>query len=205
MDCEALRKAYEVIYRGQVLTMKQWVPARDLLRAFADRAVRNAAGRHKIPHRTWPELIEDVEGEIVEKVIKKTLGDPAAIKNLEALMCTVTYRATITVLRRIKSPLAGALVADPGSAAAAPRSDEVEDVFLEVRRRMDAFRLPEHRLARDALLAVRLATETFPGPAFLREMVPVPMRVLCYNAAVFDINTAILGITGDVRSAQTAA
>lgn len=209
MDCEfeALQDAYAIIWSGQRLSMAQWTPARDVLRALANSAVRIAAGRYKVPQRTWRELIDNVEGELTVKVCRRGLGDPATIKNFEAMLRMVARHATITVLRSIKSPMTGRLISDPDHTAPEEASGS-DDIFLEVRTRMEPFRFPEHRLARDALLAFRLATSSFPGPGFLRSMVPSHTRTVCYNAAVVDINMTILSIRGiedDVRATPAAA
>jgi hypothetical protein len=201
MDCDNIAKAYGKMLAGEPLTEVEWTEARDALRRLAYISVKKCAAKFKIPDSTQPELIDEVEGALTIKLAQKRLPDPATVTSFEAMMRTVGWRETLSVLRKIKSPLAGRLESDPGLTVRHESVvDEDDDVFLRIRSGMEPFRFGEYKLARDVLLAVRLATDGFPGPAYLRAMVPKSKQGCVYNAAVFDINTAILGIA-DVGAA----
>lgn len=200
-----LRRAYVAIYTGGELTGAMWSAAQSCIRLLAWNAVERSAAKYKIPRRTIAELADNVEAEITEKLVGKKPGDPDTIRNFEGFMRSLAFRATISVLRRIKSPLAGQMASEPGcEAPRLPGPAQNEDVFLRIRSLLGPFRFQEYGLVRDALLAVRLATGGYPGPGLLRWMVQESERTACYNAAVYDINSAIAGFS-DVGDASEAA
>lgn len=187
ITCEDLSKLYTRYARDGKLEDTEWTVVQDCLKSTAHYAVRRSAARHKIPSRTLAERTEEVLFELLQKWLKKKMGD--RIRNFDAQLQVIAYHACITVLRRIKSPMVAHLESEP------PRDEAPEqesgDVFGSVRDRLPPFRFRDFSCARDALLAVRISTKGFPGAEFLRVMVPSGVRALCYNAAVFDINRAL--------------
>ena len=203
MDCRPIEDAYRKHYAGVEITDLDWTPAQDAFRAISVIAVQRAASKHNIARRTWEELISNVECELVEKFVSLGFGAPDSINNFQAFLRTTAFRATITVLRKIKSPLAGRLESDQLLRPAPESSLPDDDLFLRIRQSMGPFRFPEFALARDVLLSLRLATGGYPGHEFLK-FVPAPSRLACYVAAVFDINSSIMGLV-NVRDPRRVA
>lgn len=192
MSFDTLEALYQRHERGEKLSDQDWTSVDNACLSIAHSAVRFCAERFKIPRHTRENLVEDVRLDLLTKFLKCRLK----AANFRSLITTVARRATITCLRKIKSPMAGPLEYE-GQVRRTDHAAAEEfhgDVFLAVRSRMGAFRFPEHAPARDALLAARLASDAYPPPDYLRAMVPGSVRRVVYNAAVFAINTSLMRI-----------
>lgn len=198
-DLEALYRTYAAGKGMEALSPAEWLWVDELLYAIAQRAVRAAAGRFKIPTRTVPEVAESVRHELREKWFKKRFSSNGGFMGL---LRTAAFRDVISVLRKIKSVLPGSLDAvDEDITVASAGDPETADSFDLIRSLLPDSRWPEYPMARTVVLAHIVATSRAPGAAVLRPIVPAKCRKAVYVSAVVDVNTAIEAIRCD----QTAA
>ena len=135
--------------------------------------------------------IEDVYTVLLVKFIEKKL--PFRGASIMPLLVTTARNELFTSFRRDRSPCTVCFdgAEETWHSEDRPWEDD-EDLFALLRARLHTFRFPEYLYVREALLAFILSTKRYPGDHFLNSFgLPRDIRVTVYNAAIYQINTAI--------------
>ncbi len=197
-ECRAsisLTELYDLHERGELDSMDQrWnIVARLIHKIVVTEVTKSAKRLYGEPLEA---AIVDVEGTVLHKFIGKRFT-PRRTPTIEPLLRVTCRNDMLTMFRRSKSP---STVGFDGAEAAwtsdhKPITDERIDMFGRIRGNLETFRFHEHTHVREALLAVFLSQHKYPGPGFLSPLgVGATQRQDVYNAAVVDLNCAMMGI-----------
>jgi hypothetical protein len=179
-------------------TDKRWLDvSRDLCKLA--RQVVEAGSRDL--YGTPVELaIEDVGTALLQKFVACKLDHSGA--GIEPLLRTAARNDMLSYYRRSRSPTASSFDgAEQTWEKEAERAEPTDDMFARARAFMPPFRFAEYPHVRDAVLAFFLTHWTYPGAGFLHPFgVHHSIRQPVYNAAVFDLNRAMIRICEPARA-----
>lgn len=173
----------------------RWDQVQDELRGIAVSVVRSVSSR-----RTGQELygspmddrVEDVYTAILSKFIEKKLN---ARSSFTSVLMTAARNALLDAFRASSSPSATVGFDGADETWQDHERPVPKDLFMQVRQRLRSFRWAEFPHVRESLLAYFLTHHTFPGAAFLGHFEVEPhLRTSVYNAAVYDLNCALLEV-----------
>lgn len=169
----------------------RWTQVEELLMAITTQEVkRTAAGIYGMP---LEHLVDQVYTAVLSKFISKKFRDRRGKAHI--IIRKAARNETISALRRSRSPSSvgfdGAEETWEAGASVAERPGVVAQVEVYLRD----FRFPEYEAARGAVLGFFSANGGYPGPAFVTQFgVPQDVARPVYNAAVCDLNTAMLEV-----------
>ena len=136
--------------------------------------------------------IEDVSTVLLTKFLEGRFDFRG--QTIEPLLFTVARRELATAFRRSRSPSTVGFEGDEKTWQGddGPREQQ-SDLFVVLLARLRHFRFPEYPHVREALLAFFMATNRYPGHHYLHPFgVHKDLREAVYNAAVFDLNLAMI-------------
>jgi hypothetical protein len=169
----------------------RWKVVERELRRLAAREVGRANGRlYGEPRRS---RVEDVYTRLLCKFLERRFNYRG--ESMDGLLASAARNDTHDSFRRSRSP--STVYFDGAEHRWADDRMPVDhvdpDVFGVVRQGMSDFRFPEHPHVREAVLSFFLTNSRYPGSSFLHALtVPHATRSAVYNAAVVDINTAMM-------------
>lgn len=202
---ESLSQLYALYRAGRLGDMDpRWTRVQDMLMEFSRGVVVRFATN--LFGQTREHRVEDVYGRLLVKFLKKSFHPHGP--NLEPLLLHTARNDLTTSFRRSQSPTPvyydGAESTwedqssqwEDGSADVGGRCHE--DLFSSARTIMRPFRFREYGHARDGMLAFFLTHFRHPGQIFLHTFgVHRTVRPTVYNAAVVDINQAMIDLRSD--------
>lgn len=193
-----LTELYEAHRKGEMPRADpRWEEVPDLLHKFASRVTRSQThARATAQGRLYGTVVEDRIHDVATVLLTKFLEGRLNHRGpaIEPLLSTVARRELATAFRRSRSPSTvgfdGAEKTWQGDNG--PREQKGE-LFPVLQSSLRHFRFPEYPHVREALLAFFLSTSRYPGPHYLHPFgVHKDLRPAVYNAAVFDLNRAMV-------------
>ncbi len=139
--------------------------------------------------------VDVVTREILAKFISKRLNRQLGQATIEPLLRFAIRNDLMSHFRRSRSPSTVTHEANHGTGVMlmGGSMSPDRDVFHNTRQHFGEFRFPEWSMVREAILAFFLTRMKYPGHRFLNLFgVNTRDRVAVYNAALFDINRAMI-------------
>jgi len=139
--------------------------------------------------------VENLYTALISKFVKKKLRHQTS--TIEPLLRFAARNDLMSYFRRSRSPSAVTHESSHGDGLMimGGRMRPDRDLFNVVRQNMASFRFQEWSWVREAILAVFLTRTIYPGPTFLQTFgVKDHEQEAVYNAALYDINRAIMAI-----------
>jgi hypothetical protein len=174
----------------------RWAEVQSILAGVARKTCENVKARsHQgaLYGAAIEQRYEDIYTALLTKFLERRLNHNRL--SIEPLLSSIARNELATSFRRGRSPSAvyfeGAEETWEGDQG--PRQQN-GNLFETIRDRLPAFRFQEYPHVREALLAFFLMTNRYPGHHFLHAFgVRRDERVAVYNAALYDINGAMIG------------
>lgn len=187
---ETLTTLYDAHEAGELDSLdKRWLQVEHLLRGFVRRWVpSNARNLYGPPLN---DLVDEVHAAVLRKFVARRLGRHGDV--IEPLLVSVVRNETLSALRKGRSLTA--VLENPHHfehQEGESKARREVDLFSDIHARLEPFRFREHPGVRELMLAVFLATGSFPGPGILANLnVTRLARQAVHNAAMVDCNRAM--------------